>query len=318
VRAVRVIVVNPVVGHSSGPGEALWYIEPYYAQIWEAVSGRADAASYLYGSGATQQNWVLAIRNVRPTHVCAVGHGDEDTYTGYRLERLMWVGCPDENVPAGAECFMLSCRTAARLGPWAVEKGVAGYLGWREDYVFWVNIGSRKERERSMDWFFLAPIEENATAWILGQKTLERVARDLKDYYYAESRSGRWPPDVAYTFYWDAEYLTYIPGRAVERILYVITLTLPDGSTVRLAEGEAPYPQPQYTVNVAMPESGPEGDGALTVAATYKEMKGSSTIPVKLAMPPAPTLKVEIVEPAPGSTLYYNRTYNVVFRVSVE
>ncbi|MEM2475582.1 MAG: hypothetical protein QW407_06620, partial [Thermofilaceae archaeon] len=275
------------------------------------------AASYLYGSGATQQNWVLAISNVKPTHVCGVGHGDEETYTGYRLESLMWVGCPDANIPLSAECFILSCRTAAKLGPWVVEKGVVGYLGWSADYVFWVNYGQRKG-EGTVDRYFLGPIEANATAWILGQKTLAKAASDLKEYYYSEARSGRWPPDVASTFWWDAEYLTYISRAPAEKITYIITLTLPDGRAVTLAEGEAPYPQPQYTVTVAMPESGPEGDGALTVAATYKEMKGSSTIPVKLAVPPAPTLKVEIVEPAPGSTLHYGRSYSVVFKVSVE
>lgn len=312
--AVKVLVVNPVVGQTSGPNEALWYAEPYFQQVYEYASSKLGSGSvtYLYERGAVRSEWASALAQL-PARIGGVGHGNEAAYAGYRNEVLVQVGAADEFVPRpGAELFILSCRTAAQLGPWLVsEKGAAGYLGWRTDYSFWAVWGVRKRG--GIDQAFLGTIEEAAKRWLAGEWTLEQAYRYIYDDYMAKASNPDYPPDVQAAFWLDAQYMTLIRGAAARTISYTVAVVLPDGSRIE-ESGTAPYPQPAYTVAVKLPQAGQEGEGKLLVAAVLEGRSGSAEVKLTFKLPSG--LKVDILEPADGSTVLYGSTITVKFTVA--
>jgi hypothetical protein len=65
-----------------------------------------------------------------------VGHGNEDVYTGQGYDRIFWT-CDNAEL-RGRVAFMLSCITAARLGPDSVNnKGCVCYIGYADIFT-WV------------------------------------------------------------------------------------------------------------------------------------------------------------------------------------
>ncbi len=319
----KIVVVNPVFGHTGGPQEALWYWEPYGDQIHDFLRSRGIDHAYLKAQDATGEKVRAAVEPGSKLAIC--GHGSYDTLTAYRLDPVYWVDMTARGiqVPAGAEIFALSCETAKQLGPWMVQNGLAGYLGWEEDFIFYVIIGVRKDPD-AYDYHFLKPIEEAMEKWLAGEWTLEDAYRYIYVDYQAKAGSPRYPPDVRQAFLWDMTYMRIIrplPPPPKGKITYTVKVVLPDGSERIIAQGEAPWPQDLYVVQGTMPSAGPEGDGKLGVRVKLtkdaEEKEGEAWVAVKLAMPPPPPpLKVEILEPTEGSTLFYGKPVTVKFRVA--
>jgi len=313
---ICLIHVNPVVGHTSGPGEALWYWEPYGKQVSEYVKDKVKVLVDLYGPKATTEEFKKAVVETSPNKVCGCGHGNETTWTGYALADLIWVNCEPERIPVGSEMFILSCRTGYALGPWLVTKGVQAYLGWKADYVFWVVYGVRKSPEQTkVDYIFLKPIEEAMEKWAVGEWTLRDAYNYIYNDYMEKASDPNLPPDIAASLIWDAVNMVLIEAAPAEKMEYKISLALPDGTTAVLAEGAAPYPQDVYSVTVTLPAAGPEGEGKLTVAVKLQEMTGEDSIPVVLKKG---ALKVKIVKPEPGATLIYGSKTTIEFTVRAE
>lgn len=65
------------------------------------------------------------------------GHGSAEKVTGYNDEILVEIDGNDD-VFAGTVVFARSCSSAARLGPSSVAKGATAYLGYTDDFVFFI------------------------------------------------------------------------------------------------------------------------------------------------------------------------------------
>ena len=172
-----VVVVNPAVGHFSGPDEPLWYVEPYFEALAWRLRRSGVAVEYLGRDMATRERVWEALRG-RPRAVAAAGHGDAATYTGYMAEPVLWVGMDREGYDyswtAGSDMLVLSCFTAARLGPHMVERGARSYLGWAWEFAFPVRYGSRR-----------------AASW---QESPERLFLEPVEVAFALAASGEWTP----------------------------------------------------------------------------------------------------------------------------
>ena len=159
------LVINPAVGHASGPYEALWYIEPYYEQVRDYLLARGRLHAYLHRGDAVREKAWPALPSV--TYVVAVGHGNTDVFTGYRLSYIFWVDMTEKGFRSewarDRVFLMLSCLTARRLGPWMVDSlGAWSYLGWDIPYTFVVYLGRRKGADwrATPDRLFFDPVEE--------------------------------------------------------------------------------------------------------------------------------------------------------------
>lgn len=70
--------------------------------------------------------------------IIGVGHGAPDAYAGHNDQIMMTV----DSLPnlKNKVVILLSCETAQQLGPAIVEAGAAGYIGWKEDFVWIMDI----------------------------------------------------------------------------------------------------------------------------------------------------------------------------------
>jgi len=187
----NVMITNPEEGHTSGPEEALWYIVPYYEQIRDYLRGKVNV-TYLYRSDAVRDRVWSELREKRYVYFIGVGHGGDDVFTGYRLDEIFWVDMEGAGWShywtRNSVLLMLSCLTAARLGPWMDEKDCWTYIGWSEEFAFYVNMGSRK----GADWIetperlWFDPIEEAfskcAAAEITPGECYEHIRRKYEDH----------------------------------------------------------------------------------------------------------------------------------------
>ena len=206
-------VQNPVCGHTCGPGEALWYIEPYFDRSYRALARWRRDIVYFYKEKAVRDyEW----RHIQP-HVwfyIGVGHGTPTTYTGYRLNRIFWVDMTGSGFNPqwlkNTVMLMLSCLTAQRLGPYMVRDiGAWSYLGWAEEFMFAVIIG---KRDTWPDRLFFKPIEYSFTNCAM----LKMTPKQVYDYLYktymkeAEEEERRGHYEVAKWLRWDAKYMRLI------------------------------------------------------------------------------------------------------------
>ena len=137
-------------------------------QVRDYATSRGVELYYLYREAAVRERaWECHRRDGGVVYVVGCGHGNEKTYTGYRLNKIYWVDMLgdgfDPSWVRNRVFLLLSCLTAAELGPYMVERlGVWSYVGWDREFVFWVRIGYRKMGESPSypDWYFLKPVEE--------------------------------------------------------------------------------------------------------------------------------------------------------------
>ncbi len=63
------------------------------------------------------------------------GHGNDGLVTGHENEVLIQAGDNEDSL-AGKIVYALSCRSGKTLGPESIKKGAAGYIGYKEDFIF--------------------------------------------------------------------------------------------------------------------------------------------------------------------------------------
>jgi len=112
----------------------------YYAvenHLWRYAPLWAWRVDRLRKRDATRIRVVEAIESVDPQLVAGCGHGAPNLFTGQFGVPIFSV-CT-EDVLARRIVFLLSCDTAAELGPDAVRKGARAYIGWDAPVVFVVS-----------------------------------------------------------------------------------------------------------------------------------------------------------------------------------
>ncbi len=66
------------------------------------------------------------------------GHGDAVSVTGYNNETIVEVGV-NEVALDGKIVYSISCGSAMELGPAALSNGAIAYLGYEDDFVFFID-----------------------------------------------------------------------------------------------------------------------------------------------------------------------------------
>lgn len=95
----------------------------------------------LYGDKATRDKVLEAMKRV--VYFSGVGHGNADTFTGQRLERIFWTGDEETKKVAPNRHFnFLSCSMGIRLAKWIQEVGAVGVHAYKGVYYFMIDRGN--------------------------------------------------------------------------------------------------------------------------------------------------------------------------------
>jgi hypothetical protein len=77
-------------------------------------------------------------RRTDVVYITGVGHGSYTTYTGDHYDAVFEVGQYHSDEAAEKIVHLLSCQTAAELGPDFVQDGCRAYLGYDENFTFYM------------------------------------------------------------------------------------------------------------------------------------------------------------------------------------
>ncbi|MCR4277728.1 MAG: hypothetical protein NUV80_00020 [Candidatus Berkelbacteria bacterium] len=78
------------------------------------------------------------LRKISPDFIVLNGHGDAGTVTGQDNQPLISAG-QNELLLAGSVVYAISCDSAKELGPAAVKSGTKAYIGYTEEFVFFID-----------------------------------------------------------------------------------------------------------------------------------------------------------------------------------
>ena len=111
------------------------------------------------------------------------GHGGPDLVCGHDDEVLVEAG---KNAVAlkGVVVYALSCSSAKTLGPVAVQSGAKAYIGYNEDFIFFISPEkmSRPKEDRTAE-MFLTPANHVVVSLAKGHTAGEATDR-AKNYFY--------------------------------------------------------------------------------------------------------------------------------------
>lgn len=120
---------------------------------------------------ANKKEFVSVIQKTRSKLVVVNGHGNSDTLMGQDNEVLV---ATDENEEIFSDrvVYARSCGSAKNLGPSCIAKGARAYIGYREDFVFFVeNAHIRDPLKDTTAQLFLDPANRVVIALLKGHTT---------------------------------------------------------------------------------------------------------------------------------------------------
>jgi len=340
---MRTMIINPLCGHTCDENDGLWYIYPYWQQIYDYVKNKIGTQNTLYFEKEQAVKDVIwtAHDTFKPDVVIATGHGNYWVYTGYKLNTIYITDMREQGFKkewAHDKTFLvLSCRTAKELGKYFINPFTLGakyYLGWDEDYVILVVKGRRKGSHwyETPDLLFLKPIEEAFEKVGAGEWSAEQAYEYIRRKYEEHLNNPEIPDDCKKWIEWDLKHMKLLKREEL-KFKYVIKAYIPkrDGTfdEVVLAQGEDWYVYPyEYAYDITIPEKDEyvdEGDGKIKVIVELVNAKGRGEAEVKVKfkrekVPPEKEyeVKVTIELPKEGQVLKYGKTYLCEFKVEIK
>lgn len=113
----------------------LSYLYSYEKEVVRFAQQRGVSVTEFKREKATRKVVEKFLKAKNPDLVVFNGHGDENTVTGYRQEPIIIRG-ENESLLDSSIVYSISCSSAKRLGPSAVEKGAKAFIGYSDDFVF--------------------------------------------------------------------------------------------------------------------------------------------------------------------------------------
>lgn len=164
---------------------------------------------------ATQSIFQSMCEKHKPSLVFLNGHGGPDAVCGQNNEVLLKAG-ENDVVLAGSVVYALSCSSAKLLGPSAVSNGTRAYIGYTEDFIFFISPDKRtKPREDKTAEKFLAPANHVIISLAKGHTTLEATGA-AKSYFlksiqgFASSKSSGEEREYIRYLVWNMRNLTCV------------------------------------------------------------------------------------------------------------
>ena len=167
-RPVKPMIINAGYGHTVGSEEALWYCFPYIEWVNKYAISQGVETIYTPCEKSVRRNIWFLLDADRPNVVIGNGHGNESTFTTFKLDKVFWIDMTSEDFDKewvkDVDFLMLSCLTGAKLGPYMVYKlGARSYLGWKKEFTFITRRGYRwvsDDWRKSPEVIYLKPVAE--------------------------------------------------------------------------------------------------------------------------------------------------------------
>ncbi len=106
------------------------------AHVHPAFAARGFTVISLTGVDDVRTKFVPEAKNGLTVYIGGVGHGSYTVYTGHFGNHILEVGFYDPAEVAGKAIHLLSCETAAQLGPDTVANGAKCFAGYTENFNF--------------------------------------------------------------------------------------------------------------------------------------------------------------------------------------
>lgn len=158
------------------------YLYYWSEKIIEQANKNKERVIDLKGKRVNLKEFIGILRKTNPSFVVINGHGNEKSFAGYDNEILIQFNI-NESILSGRVIFARSCRSAAILGKSCVDKGTKTYIGYTDDFIFFIN---ESKITHPLDdvtaGLFLEPSNYVAIVLLKGHKTLEANTRSKNMY----------------------------------------------------------------------------------------------------------------------------------------
>lgn len=114
------------------------YLYYWSEKIIEQANKNNEKVIDLKGKRVNLKEFIGILKKTNPSFVVINGHGNEKSFTGHDNEILIQFN-KNESMLSGKVIFTRSCRSAAILGKSCVKKGVKTYIGYTDDFIFFIN-----------------------------------------------------------------------------------------------------------------------------------------------------------------------------------
>ena len=104
-------------------------VYPYFAT-------KGFATQLCQGSLARRVYVASAAAQVNVIYITGIGHGTYDTFTGDYYDPIFSIGNYADTESRGKIMHLISCETAAKLGPDLVSHGCSAFFGYDENFSF--------------------------------------------------------------------------------------------------------------------------------------------------------------------------------------
>lgn len=116
------------------------------------------------------------IRKHRPSFLFLNGHGSSDSVCGHNDKILIQSG-KNEIILKDTVTYALSCSSAKMLGPAAVQAGALAYIGYSEDFIFFISPEKMgRPREDKTAEMFLTPANHVVVSLAKGHSAREATS----------------------------------------------------------------------------------------------------------------------------------------------
>lgn len=106
------------------------------ANVYPYLQSKGFQIHPLYQRDAVEETVLAALALPGVTYLTGVGHGDSNIFTGYCNQEVLQVGDYDPTLVAGKIVHLLSCSTAAALGPDLVANGCVAFFGYSAPFSY--------------------------------------------------------------------------------------------------------------------------------------------------------------------------------------
>jgi len=181
------------------------YISAWAEKTIEELKSKQLQFIVLAKERATSLIFDSMFKKHNPSFVFLNGHGGPNLVSGHNNEILIEVG-KNETILKGTVAYALSCSSAKILGPAAVRAGATAYIGYNEDFIFFISPEkvSRPREDRTAD-MFLTPADHVVVSLAKGHTAGE--ATDAAKSYFIKSVQKLISSEASED---DREYMRYL------------------------------------------------------------------------------------------------------------
>ena len=192
------------------------YGSAWHTSIMNAAINSGLSYVDLYGENATGTNFFLSLESEDPSLVHIFGHANYNNITGQHDEVYL-TGGVNTNALAGRVVYNLSCQAGRDLGVTAVNEGAISFLGYAENFNFYVTYGDHPDEgmenplEDETARGFFESHNASIISYINGSTTEE-------SYYASQAAFDYWievweniDSDITANLVWDKYHQVLIP-----------------------------------------------------------------------------------------------------------